>query len=235
MAFLKSLLILAATFQLVLAVNGVNNLLSLPKGVQSLAIVPSPIPTECQGNCSSPVSLLQTCAPPIGSCLCTPTFQTGLFNCYICLGGVQRATDYDQAQRDLDLITTSCDAFSLPLPKLTLPGEDPNRIISTAALPSGVSGTVLSPPLSSSPVSSANANASTGGTAPSSVPLTQTVAQAVSTTGLVGSGLTTPSATSPPASSSSGTGSGNGADSIGFRPSFAIFGVAATWIALYGL
>jgi hypothetical protein len=43
--------------------------------------------------------IVQGC--PVTAC-CTQSFETGYYNCFMCVGNADNATDYSQAQTDLD-------------------------------------------------------------------------------------------------------------------------------------
>lgn len=91
------------------------------------------VPDACKPDCD-PINTRVTegCSPQ--QC-CTATFVTGYFNCLKCVGGALNATDFTPAQQVLDDLTAQCDARGLNVPKLTLPGINPNRTLPTVTIP----------------------------------------------------------------------------------------------------
>lgn len=52
----------------------------------------------------------------------------------MCVGTALNATDYTQAQADLDQLIVSCYDYGYTLQELTLPGQNPSRTLSTSLL-----------------------------------------------------------------------------------------------------
>ncbi|KIL67401.1 hypothetical protein M378DRAFT_159824 [Amanita muscaria Koide BX008] len=76
----------------------------------------------------------ESCTP---QACCTSTFEQDYLACFTCIGKAQNNTDYTSYQTQLDQFTAACDASGISVPKLTFPGQDPNR-----ALPSLTLGTL---------------------------------------------------------------------------------------------
>ncbi|KAF5364377.1 hypothetical protein D9756_000892 [Leucocoprinus leucothites] len=88
------------------------------------------VPTACKADCD-PVNaeVGQGCTP--AQC-CQASFVTQYFNCLKCVGGALNLTDFTPAQEVLDDLTVQCSSRGLTVPKLTLPGIDPNRPLPSA-------------------------------------------------------------------------------------------------------
>ncbi|KAJ7047842.1 hypothetical protein C8F04DRAFT_1247447 [Mycena alexandri] len=204
------------------------------------------IPKTCQTGCAPFAPFFDGAACAITQC-CSAIFQTGYFDCFLCVGNATGATDYTIAQDYVDVLTTSCIAENFTLPLLSLPGQDPNRT-PTTALPAGASAipvfpaegsgsavrrstTTLSRTSTSSPAHSATASSSQL----SGVSNSATASQPSSVPPISGSGspsLTAPpqsTVTSPPSQSSAAP-SSSAPPSAGFRaraPLEAVLGFAA--------
>ncbi|KAJ6516386.1 hypothetical protein C8R45DRAFT_1087461 [Mycena sanguinolenta] len=92
-----------------------------------------PVPSQCASTCDPVNVILQTDTCPPSTC-CTTSFQMAYFQCLECVFAAANATTaaYAQGQTVLDNITVSCFADGFPLPELTLPGQNPNRSLSTS-------------------------------------------------------------------------------------------------------
>ncbi|KAF8531840.1 hypothetical protein JB92DRAFT_2846877 [Gautieria morchelliformis] len=95
--------------------------------------LPAAIPSQCSSICTPALMALQACNPPMVSCFCAPSLQSGLFNCYSCAGQAGNSTDYSTPQMQIDEITATCDQVGMPLPIRTFPGQNPNRTLVTTA------------------------------------------------------------------------------------------------------
>ncbi|KAG2147955.1 hypothetical protein DEU56DRAFT_102829 [Suillus clintonianus] len=119
------------------------------------------VPSQCTSTCD-PVNNEVNAGCPITTC-CTQSFETSYYNCLICVGTALNATDYTQAQADLDQLFVSCFDYGYTLQELTLPGQNPSRTLSTSllvgSLPTATSTSTLS--TSTSPASSGSATSST--------------------------------------------------------------------------
>ncbi|KIJ30200.1 hypothetical protein M422DRAFT_53876 [Sphaerobolus stellatus SS14] len=120
---------IVALSQARMALASTSGGLSVLLGRQS----PPSVPPECQGNCTMPLNTEQTCGnPPQPNCLCSVDLENSYFDCLLCLGQVLNTTDYTSSQGIIDQLTTECDDFGIPLEKLTFPGQDPDRTLSTS-------------------------------------------------------------------------------------------------------
>ncbi|TBU45383.1 hypothetical protein BD309DRAFT_718355 [Dichomitus squalens] len=164
---------------------------------------PSQIPAQCQSDCSTAVTAINTCTDV--SCLCSTSTNQGLYTCLECaLSLSPDASTLSQSQESLDNYEETCDQAGVNVTPLSL------------TLPSG--GASATATATAAPISS---TAVTGGSTPSTVK--------VSVTFNGGSTAATATATSPAntadtASSASSTGGaskngnplgGNGAGAIG--------------------
>ncbi|KAF9458000.1 hypothetical protein BDZ94DRAFT_1325830 [Collybia nuda] len=108
-------------------------------GGQNLSIIrlgarqsnPLPVvPAQCKTTCDPVNSLIFSNTCPVSQC-CTPSFEMAYFNCIICVGGVANLEDYSAPQNILDRILSDCATRGRALPKLTFPGQNPDRPLST--------------------------------------------------------------------------------------------------------
>ncbi|KAK7061295.1 hypothetical protein R3P38DRAFT_2828688 [Favolaschia claudopus] len=95
------------------------------------------IPAACQTGCApfQPFLTGQNCST--ASC-CSPAFEQGYFDCFMCVGTNSNATDFSIAQEFVDVLITACRSVGSDLPVLTLPGQNPNRTL-VSELPPGAS------------------------------------------------------------------------------------------------
>ncbi|KAG2064151.1 hypothetical protein BDR04DRAFT_1110539 [Suillus decipiens] len=105
----------------------------------------SSTPSQCTSTCD-PVNNEVNAGCPITAC-CTQSFETGYYDCLLCVGTALNATDYTQAQADLDELYVSCYDNGYTLQELTLPGQNPSRTLSTSS-PAGTSTTTGTSPVS---------------------------------------------------------------------------------------
>ncbi|KAG2114746.1 uncharacterized protein F5147DRAFT_431413 [Suillus discolor] len=77
------------------------------------------------------------------SVCCTQSFETSYYNCLLCVGIALNATDYIQAQADLNGLYVSCSDYGYSLQELTLPGQDAHTISSRARTSSVVDETAV--------------------------------------------------------------------------------------------
>ncbi|OAX36252.1 hypothetical protein K503DRAFT_318690 [Rhizopogon vinicolor AM-OR11-026] len=91
----------------------------------------SSTPSQCTSTCDVVSSELNAgCSP---TACCTQSFETSYYDCLLCVGTADNATDYSQAQTDLDELYTSCYDQGYTLQELTLPGQNPSRTLSTSS------------------------------------------------------------------------------------------------------
>ncbi|KAG1858340.1 hypothetical protein C8R48DRAFT_834897 [Suillus tomentosus] len=113
----------------------------------------STVPPQCTSICD-PVNDEVNDGCPMTTC-CTQSFETSYYDCLLCVGTALNATDYTQAQSDLDGLYVSCSDYGYSLQELTLPGQNPSRTLltSSSARTSTDGGTSPSPTSVSSPTS----------------------------------------------------------------------------------
>ncbi|KAG1753230.1 hypothetical protein EDB19DRAFT_817660 [Suillus lakei] len=92
----------------------------------------SSVPSQCTSICD-PVNNEVNAGCPITAC-CTQSFETSYYNCLLCVGTAVNATDYTQAQADLDQLYVSCSDYGYSLQELTLPGQNPSRTLSASTI-----------------------------------------------------------------------------------------------------
>ncbi|KAF9033089.1 hypothetical protein BDZ89DRAFT_1158386 [Hymenopellis radicata] len=155
------------------------------------------VPPECQASCAVADPLTDgTCTLDV---CCTSDFANSYVECIECVGNKVGATDYTNFQGILDSLKVQCDAENLPIPKLTFPGQDPDRPLSSIVL-------------------SSTAGSSASSAAPASTsPATTTSTRSTSTSSVTSrtAGLSTGSSTASSAgsgSASSSTGSSDDSD-----------------------
>lgn len=168
-----SLLILIhfATANSLLSITHPNNALIIRKFMvarQSPTDTGDTVPDACKTDCD-PINarIVQGCSPQ--DC-CQSNFVNEYFQCLKCVGGARNATDFTRAQLTLDDLTVQCDSRGLNVPKLTLPGQDVNRILPsapataiTAGIPVFTSVTAPLPTISASAQSSNTPTPSSAG------------------------------------------------------------------------
>ncbi|KAJ3930676.1 MAG: hypothetical protein NXY57DRAFT_1010939 [Lentinula lateritia] len=87
------------------------------------------IPTQCQSICDPIVSLIDTgCTPQ--EC-CTNVFVGNLTDCFECVGNITQTTNYSLPQSDIDGLVEDCASEGLNITDPTLPGQNPNRTLTT--------------------------------------------------------------------------------------------------------
>ncbi|KAF8898145.1 hypothetical protein CPB84DRAFT_1780975 [Gymnopilus junonius] len=89
------------------------------------------VPPGCETTCD-PVNSVLSAGCTVSTC-CQSTFEMEYFNCFECVANALNVTDFSVPQEDLDALVDACAALSLALPKLTFPGQNPNRTISSVA------------------------------------------------------------------------------------------------------
>ncbi|KIK48068.1 hypothetical protein CY34DRAFT_798697 [Suillus luteus UH-Slu-Lm8-n1] len=89
------------------------------------------VPSQCTSTCD-PVQTEVNAGCPITAC-CTQSFETSYYNCLLCVGTAMNATDYTQAQADIDQLYVSCYEYGYSLQELTFPGQNPSRTLSTSS------------------------------------------------------------------------------------------------------
>ncbi|KAK7471214.1 hypothetical protein VKT23_002623 [Stygiomarasmius scandens] len=87
------------------------------------------IPPACTDTCGTAPQQVQSCTPD--TC-CNNQFDTTLSNCYRCVGSAMNISDYSLPQQILDQLFNICAAAGSPVDEQTLPGQDPNRPLSSA-------------------------------------------------------------------------------------------------------
>ncbi|KAG2130989.1 uncharacterized protein EDB93DRAFT_1255647 [Suillus bovinus] len=181
---------------------------------------------QCASTCD-PVNDEVNDGCPITTC-CTQTFETSYYNCLLCVGVASNATDYTQAQGDLDGLYVSCSDYGYSLQELTLPGQNASRSLSTSRIrTSTVVGTSSSPESVAPPTS---VSSPTSASAPTSISTTTIMS---SSTPFASSGTSTSangtatSSTSEPTTSSAALGLSTGGSRV-----LALVAVAIGLIAL---
>ncbi|KAK0242242.1 hypothetical protein EDD85DRAFT_946385 [Armillaria nabsnona] len=98
----------------------------------------SGIPSQCQTPCSAANALISAnCTQP--QC-CTSGFENDYVSCENCIGSAENSTDYSLPQRTVDELVVLCSLGGIVIPKVTFPGQDPNRQLATSAILSSTSG-----------------------------------------------------------------------------------------------
>ncbi|KAF8883396.1 hypothetical protein BD779DRAFT_1472482 [Infundibulicybe gibba] len=147
-----------------------------PRSLHRLSIRQQPpnVPDQCKSNCD-PVNTMiaNDCTP--AQC-CTDTFEREYGNCLRCVGEASNVTDYTVPQQTIDLLFEKCEAMGFMIPKPSaLPGQDPNRQLSTSF------------PVSTAPITfSMNAAPTSPATAPVPTPTTTPAVQTPPTNQLPG-------------------------------------------------
>ncbi|KAK0206045.1 hypothetical protein DFS33DRAFT_552844 [Desarmillaria ectypa] len=97
----------------------------------------SNIPSQCQTPCSAASALINAnCSP--AQC-CTTDFENNYVTCVECIGSVANVMDYSQYQIVVDEFVIQCSINGIAIPKVTLPGQNENRPLSTSAIASSIS------------------------------------------------------------------------------------------------
>ncbi|KAG7096482.1 hypothetical protein E1B28_003912 [Marasmius oreades] len=95
----------------------------------------SDLPPECQPTCTTSVAtFVENSNCPnndIAQC-CTVQFEQGVADCYLCLGKSINSMAFGQAQMNIDGLVKTCVQSGFMMTKITLPGQDPNRPLTTA-------------------------------------------------------------------------------------------------------
>ncbi|KAJ7229142.1 hypothetical protein GGX14DRAFT_344859 [Mycena pura] len=101
----------------------------------------SDVPPQCVSDCDPINSILATNTCPPAEC-CTPQFEMGYFSCLKCVGLADNVTtaEFAQAQGLVDALDIACSKLGFALPKLTLPGQNPNRTVATVSVSASGSG-----------------------------------------------------------------------------------------------
>ncbi|KAJ7929112.1 hypothetical protein B0H13DRAFT_2181578 [Mycena leptocephala] len=92
------------------------------------------VPPQCVSTCEPVNTILETNSCPPAEC-CTKSFQSEYFGCLKCVGLAANVTnaEWAQAQTLVDALTVACSIEGFTLPELTLPGQNPNRTLSTVS------------------------------------------------------------------------------------------------------
>ncbi|KAL0949060.1 hypothetical protein HGRIS_009158 [Hohenbuehelia grisea] len=101
-----------------------------PRQTSTIPLPPT-VPAQCRTSCDSSLPIIGSCTPAL---CCTTTFEVNYFNCIKCIGATLASVDYGPPQRELDSLFAACAAEQLPINKLTLPGQDPNRPIPSVTI-----------------------------------------------------------------------------------------------------
>ncbi|KAF8164899.1 hypothetical protein B0H34DRAFT_648979 [Crassisporium funariophilum] len=125
-------------------IAGVNLETSGPLEARQTAAIPG-VPAQCKSDCDPVNTILATGGCPPAQC-CLSSFETGYFNCFGCVAQSINFTDFSAPQSVIDTLFVLCAQRGFTLPKLTFPGQNPNRTLST-----GAPGPTPSPSLSLSP------------------------------------------------------------------------------------
>ncbi|CAA7259569.1 unnamed protein product [Cyclocybe aegerita] len=88
------------------------------------------VPPQCTATCN-PVNTVLAAGCPISQC-CQASFATGYYNCFLCVEGALGINDFTVAQGIVDNLVTTCASRGFAIPKLTFPGQNPDRPLSTA-------------------------------------------------------------------------------------------------------
>ncbi|KAF8907215.1 hypothetical protein CPB85DRAFT_1436624 [Mucidula mucida] len=132
--------------------------------VSALGIVrrQNDVPPECQASCAIADPLTDgTCTADV---CCTSDFANSYVECIECVGSNINATDYTNFQGIIDSLKVQCDAEGLPIPKLTFPGQDPDRPLSSIVLSSTASSSAASSRSTSAATTSSTRAATTAST-----------------------------------------------------------------------
>ncbi|KAJ8697691.1 hypothetical protein PTI98_004470 [Pleurotus ostreatus] len=126
-----------------------------------LAMRQADIPGACADQCI-PINSIIASQCTVGKC-CTDVFANGYADCVRCFGQAIEITNFAPFQTAIDTLFAACSRAGQPIPKLTLPGQDANRVIastmatttrvSTASVPAGTASTSNSGAAPSSPAS----------------------------------------------------------------------------------
>ncbi|KAF9005185.1 hypothetical protein BDQ17DRAFT_1541167 [Cyathus striatus] len=97
------------------------------------------VPAVCKSTCDPITTIIASndCTP---STCCTSQFETGYFDCFQCVGQTFNVTDYTDAQQILDDLVVECTQLGLVIPKLTFPGQDPNRPLTSISISGSATG-----------------------------------------------------------------------------------------------
>lgn len=110
------------------------------------------IPSQCQTPCSAADALISAnCTQP--QC-CTSEFESNYVSCIDCVGNANNITDYTLPQTTVDELVVSCSLKGIVIPKVTFPGQNPNRQLATSAVASSASRAVSGTGSSSSTLTS---------------------------------------------------------------------------------
>jgi len=91
------------------------------------------VPPQCESLCNPINALAANCT--LSQC-CLATFDTGYFNCFVCVGTAANVTDYSVPQSIVDKLYDQCAIAGYQLPVLTFPGQNSTRPLSSVVLPS---------------------------------------------------------------------------------------------------
>ncbi|KAF8351071.1 hypothetical protein F5887DRAFT_192067 [Amanita rubescens] len=97
---------------------------------------------QCESPCTPILSYVGSdssnkCTP---QACCTTAFEKAYLKCFTCIGKAENVTNYSKYQRTLDDLTSACLSDGISVPKLTFPGQNPNRTL-TSFTPSGTPAT----------------------------------------------------------------------------------------------
>ncbi|KAK0191443.1 hypothetical protein F5146DRAFT_601551 [Armillaria mellea] len=106
----------------------------------------SGIPSQCQTPCSAADALVSAnCTQP--QC-CTSGFENDYVTCVECVGNAANITNYTLPQTTVDELVVSCSLKGIVIPKVTFPGQDPNRQLATSVIAASGTGDGSSTPTS---------------------------------------------------------------------------------------
>ncbi|KAF8650966.1 hypothetical protein AX16_005002 [Volvariella volvacea WC 439] len=108
------------------------------------------LPAECQEACGPVAGLLSGTTECTPETCCTDSFANSYLACFQCVGNSVGVTDFTEPQQQLDAYIVSCFQEGIPVPILTLPGQDPGRPLPTGSASESQSESATSSPSSSS-------------------------------------------------------------------------------------
>lgn len=107
------------------------------------------VPSQCASVCSSVLPVLAAGCTVTQCCLAT--YETQLFNCFMCVGEATNTTDYGEPQITMDMVYDICASLGIQLAPLTFPGQNQNQNLSSVVLFPSSQTTVSTIPSSPTP------------------------------------------------------------------------------------
>ncbi|KAF9558229.1 hypothetical protein CPC08DRAFT_764086 [Agrocybe pediades] len=98
---------------------------------QSESGVPLVPPAQCETSCDTITSVLSSDAGCKAETCCKSTFEKNYFNCFQCVAQAANLTDLSGPQFLVDTLFNECALAGFSLPKLTFPGQNTNRVLSS--------------------------------------------------------------------------------------------------------